>query len=74
MNISLAPACDADLDELVALRVEAMRESLERVGRFDPVRAGERLRASFSAECTRHILAGTRLGLNLSRLPPETTA
>ena len=63
MNISLAPACDADLEVLITLRVEAMRESLERIGRFDPVRAGERLRASFSAECTRHILAaGQRVG------------
>ena len=63
MNISLAPTCDADLDSLVALRVEAMRHSLERIGRFDPVRAGERLRTSFSATCTRHILAaGERVG------------
>ena len=63
MNISLAPVCEADLDGLVALRVEAMRDSLERIGRFDPVRAGERLRASFCAESTRHILAaGERVG------------
>lgn len=63
MNISLASACDADLEELITLRVEAMRDSLQRVGRFDPVRAGERLRATFSAECTRHILAdGARVG------------
>ena len=40
MNISLAPTCEADLDSLVALRVDAMRDSLERIGRFDPVRAG----------------------------------
>ena len=40
MNVSLAPACDADLEELITLRVEAMRDSLERVGRFDPFRAG----------------------------------
>ena len=38
MNISLAPTCKADLDSLVALPVEAMRHSLERIGRFDPVR------------------------------------
>ena len=58
MNISLAPACDADLEELITLRVEAMRDSLQRIGRFDPVRAGERLRASFAASSTRHILVG----------------
>jgi len=63
MNISLAPACNADLEGLITLRVEAMRESLERVGRFDPVSAGERLRASFCADRTRHILAaGERVG------------
>ena len=63
MDISLAPASDADIDHLAALRVEAMRDSLERVGRFDPVRAGERLRNSFCAEYTRHILAaGERVG------------
>jgi GNAT superfamily N-acetyltransferase len=63
MNISLTPTCDADLDDLVVLRVEAMRDSLERIGRFDAVRAGERLRSSFSAAHTRHILAaGERVG------------
>ena len=62
-TIFLAPACEADLEHLITLRVEAMRDSLERVGRFDPVRAGERLRSSFSTACTRHILAaGERVG------------
>ena len=32
----------SDFESLVALRIEAMRESLERIGRFDPVRARER--------------------------------
>ncbi len=63
MNISLAPVGAADLDGLVALRVEAMRDSLERLGRFDPVRAGERLRSGFVPAATRHILAaGERVG------------
>jgi GNAT superfamily N-acetyltransferase len=61
--ISLALAGAADLDGLVALRVEAMRDSLQRIGRFDPVRAGERLRSGFAPEATRHILAaGERAG------------
>ena len=59
MNISLSPACDADLEDLITLRVEAMRDSLERIGRFDPARAGQRLPASFSAEFKRHITAST---------------
>jgi hypothetical protein len=32
----------ADGQALADLRVDAMRESLERIGRFDPVRARER--------------------------------
>ena len=63
MSLVLVPAVDADLEDLVALRIEAMRESLERIGRFDPMRAGERLRNSFSAACTQHILdSGKRVG------------
>jgi GNAT superfamily N-acetyltransferase len=46
-----------DLEGLVALRIEAMRESLERVGRFDPVRARERFAASFSPQHTHHVVA-----------------
>lgn len=61
--VVLAPVADTDLEDLIALRIEAMRESLERIGRFDPMRAGERLRSSFSAACTRHILdSGQRVG------------
>lgn len=33
-----------------------MRESLERIGRFDPMRARERFLSGFSPEHTRHIL------------------
>jgi len=53
----------ADFDELVALRIAAMRDSLEHVGRFDPERARERLRKSFYPEHTEFIvLAGQRIG------------
>jgi hypothetical protein len=38
-DIILRTARPEDFEALVALRIEAMRESLERVGRFDPVRA-----------------------------------
>jgi GNAT superfamily N-acetyltransferase len=55
---TLAAAAAPDLEALVALRIEAMRESLERIGRFDPVRARERFASGFSPEHTRHILAG----------------
>ena len=36
-----------------------MRESLERVGRFDPVRARERFLSGFSPKHTQHVLAGS---------------
>jgi len=52
-----------DFEALVALRIEAMRESLERIGRFDPARARERFRSGFSPAHTRHIeLGGKRVG------------
>ena len=57
------PVEPADFEALAALRIEAMRASLERLGRFDPSRARERLRAGFSPEHTRHIeQAGVRVG------------
>jgi len=61
--VILAQAAETDFEELVALRIDAMRESLERIGRFDPIRARERFRSSFSAMHTRHVVAdGRRLG------------
>lgn len=46
------PAAEADFEALLALRIDAMRESLERLGRFDPARARSRLRDTFRPECT----------------------
>ena len=54
--IGFARAEQADAEALVALRVLAMRESLERLGRFDPVRSRERFLSAFSPQHTRHIL------------------
>jgi GNAT superfamily N-acetyltransferase len=56
IRVTLGPAHADELEELVALRIEAMRESLERIGRFDPERARARFRAGFAPELTRHIL------------------
>ena len=61
--VVLSPASHADLEQLVAIRIEAMRESLQRVGRFDPARARERFVAGFDATCTRGIeVAGELVG------------
>jgi ribosomal protein S18 acetylase RimI-like enzyme len=61
--IEFEPASDGDFEALLELRLVAMRESLERLGRFDPARSRARLRASFEAARTRHIcVAGRRVG------------
>ena len=55
---SLAAASDDDFEALLSLRMAAMRESLQRLGRFDPQRARERLSRAFEPAHTRHILLG----------------
>jgi predicted acetyltransferase/GNAT superfamily N-acetyltransferase len=51
----LSPAQAGDGAALVALRIEAMRESLQRADRFDAARARERFLSGFSPDHTRHI-------------------
>src|SRR4051812_7120413 len=71
-RVSFGAVTADDFEELLALRMEAMRDSLERVGRFDPGRARERFRASFAPAFTRHVLAGdVRVGFVAVR--PEGT-
>lgn len=61
--VTLVLAQHSDIDDLVAIRIQAMRESLERVGRFDPVRARERFVSGFQAHSTRYIeVSGDRVG------------
>lgn len=61
--LALAPASDEDFEALLSLRLAAMRESLQRLGRFDPQRARERLSRAFEPSHTRLILqAGERVG------------
>ena len=57
-TIKLSPVEATDFEALLALRIEAMRESLERIGRFDPARARERFRTTFDPQATRHIQVG----------------
>ena len=72
LAITLLPACEADFEALVALRIEAMRESLERIGRFDPDRARERFRSGFSPAHTQHIVAdGAPVGFLVTRAQAE---
>ncbi len=62
-QLQYAPVSEADFEDLLALRIEAMRESLERLGRFDPQRARSRLRSTFRPEHTWSIEQdGQRIG------------
>jgi hypothetical protein len=63
LQIELLLAKESDAEELVVLRIAAMRESLERIGRFNPQRVRERFLSGFSPKHTRHIVQdGTRVG------------
>lgn len=62
-GFALEAARPDDFEALLALRLRAMRESLERIGRYDPVRARKRLAAGFDAQATHHIVVeGRRVG------------
>jgi GNAT superfamily N-acetyltransferase len=67
-GISFEPCGVDDFETLLAIRMDAMRESLERLGRFDPQRARERLERSFYPEFSRFIIAdGIRIGFHTFR-------
>ena len=55
-HLQLTPASEGDFEALLALRMAAMRESLTRLGHFDPQRARERLSRGYNPAHTRHIL------------------
>lgn len=61
MELRFQQAVEEDFEELVELRIEAMRESLAAIGRFDRERSIERFRGSFLPEETRKVLWGERL-------------
>lgn len=62
-HLTFAAVSEADFDALADLRIAAMRESLQRVGRFDPERARQRLRATYAPRDTLAILRdGERIG------------
>lgn len=63
MILEFEAAFPEHLDELVRIRIDAMRDSLTRVGRFDPDRARERFASGFNPEYTRFInFGGLRVG------------
>ncbi|MFG6431506.1 GNAT family N-acetyltransferase [Roseateles sp. LYH14W] len=63
MTPTLAPVADADFEAMLALRIPALRESLERLGRFSPDVARARLQSQFRPEWMRHLVVdGERVG------------
>ncbi|WP_157670554.1 GNAT family N-acetyltransferase [Chitinibacter sp. GC72] len=58
---SLASVSEADFEELLAIRIAAMRESLERIGRYDPERARQRLRANFEPTASQKIVVANQV-------------
>ena len=68
MNLGFEPAHADDAEALVAIRIAAMRESLERLGRFDPQRARGRFLSTLDPAMTRHVLVdGERVGFVVVR-------
>lgn len=69
MEISYQNSTLDDAGQLVEIRISAMKESLERLGRFDPQRAKERFISSFEPEDTKYIcLNGDKVGFVVIKL------
>jgi GNAT superfamily N-acetyltransferase len=58
MTPMLAPVAEADFEAMLALRIVALRESLERLGRFNPDVARARLQSQFRPEWMQHLVVG----------------
>lgn len=61
MTFEITKVSDADKEALAELRIEAMRESLENIGRFDRDRARSRFLNEFSAVDTRKVMVNRAL-------------
>lgn len=69
--LSLQPVHEADFAAMAELRIAAMRDSLERLGRFDPQRARDRLRAGFAPAYMHHIVRDGQQRIGFVTLKPE---
>lgn len=61
MSFKFIPASDSDKTQLADLRVQAMKPSLEILGRFDPIRVRDRLLSDFDAKNTQKIMVDNQL-------------
>ncbi|OEZ64905.1 hypothetical protein JAB5_57940 [Janthinobacterium sp. HH103] len=59
--LTFVPASSADGEALASLRVAAMRDSLERIGRYDPQRARQRFLSTYDPACTWQLRHGGAL-------------
>lgn len=72
IDFELHEATIDDFEELVNIRIAAMRESLENIGRFDALRARSRLLNDFKPENTKCIVyQNTIIGFIIVRLENE---
>lgn len=72
-SLELQPVRASDFEDLLALRIAALRPSLEAIGRFDPDRARDRFAARFAPEWMQHIIwRGKRVGLLTLRLAADS--
>jgi len=70
-RLSLQPVDSSDFEAMLALRIDAMRPSLERVGRFDLARSRERLSAGFVVPFMHHIVLDGDQRVGFVTLKPE---
>ena len=71
-DVSFAPCGIRDFEIMHAIRLESMRESLERLGRYDPERSRQRLERSFYPDLSEFIvLNGERIGFYTFRPAPD---
>ncbi|GAA0962061.1 GNAT family N-acetyltransferase [Frigoribacterium faeni] len=60
MEITLRPSTADDLDWLLELRADVMRDDLTRLGVYDEVRVRQRMRDAYDPACTRVIVVDGR--------------
>lgn len=68
MKVTFTNTTNDDAEALVKIRIKAMREGLERIGRFDPQRARDRFLTSFNPDLCKYIqVDGEKVGFILLR-------
>ncbi|MBS0449724.1 MAG: GNAT family N-acetyltransferase [Proteobacteria bacterium] len=70
-RLSLQPVSEDDFEAMLALRTDAMKPSLERVGRFSHQGSRERLAAGFAVQHMHHIVFDGDKRIGFISLKPE---